>query len=78
MPKLKYITGLYLNMPESPTTEDIEYYIASENKKVLDKEKLVKMFGAEKSSQIDECLREMTLNLRLQPMPEGEGKYKVM
>lgn len=75
MAKVKYLSGAYVNLPEAPTTEDVIYYIESKNKKIINKDTLVKMFGEEKMEKIDAVLSELVLKLRLSQIEEG--KYNV-
>lgn len=75
MTKVKHISGIYINLPDAPTTEDVKYYIESKNKKILNKDALMKAFGSEKEEKIDAVLSDLVLDLTLSQIEPD--KYKV-
>ncbi len=63
--KIKHATGIYLNLPDSPNTEDIIYYLKSKKLKTFKTTDLITVFGESKREKVLECISELKLGLKI-------------
>jgi len=58
-PKVKHVTGEYVNMKNAPDPSDILYYMISKKKKKIVVEELISFFGQDKTEIINLSINEL-------------------